>query len=1189
MANILDIEKIGELGKLDIKNLKLILRELLADILAEQQQTEDFKMDLSVILKLLFEKGLISKEEYEELKDKLNSLIQQDKVDDAFDDNLTDEDKQEIIKKSKFKGFFKTYNDLINKFPVSKAQHGDFAYIKDFDADTYDVNNIEEFIFDITYGKWMSATDTTHLRNMYVREDEEDTGRLDGQPLDNDIVQYNEALKRWVCRTWEEADIARKSHLDFHISNQLEVDEDIVGFNDGSLKDNGRLIVKLDTANPSTAPMHINKKTLQTILDEIDNDYYTKLLVDTEIDELGVERIIITGDDNDKYGNAIRRNVTNEVIRKILKNLYDTLASTFDIKKDPVSGRILNINEEEPAKYVPHGINTFNVDKIISAIDKDYNNAFKLSDKEETNYVDILKRVLNGYNELNIDDTNSQEIINRLTKLYENKNLWDRYTRILEYEKNKNITPEVFNDLIDLLHYLYISKDLIRDEILERDIVINGKKTFSDNIKFTGENFEITNHLCTMLINAGLVNYDNVHGVLQSNHQYINITNKNSFIDIQSKEVNIKNSDGEFNVSPNSNFEKDVIIKGNLTVEGTTTTVNSENLTVEDNIITLNKGELENGVSRRSSGIKIDRGSGSSYYFGYDENRNRLTAGFIENETSEEFDKINNIALIPKEELNIEKPVVYNPDNKLLINSEYIKTDIDGATTFRYTINEGHELNLLDCVCFIDGTLKKCSFDSYEACEVVGVVGNINGSTITVVVNGKIPQRILDIPDGTVLFLQPDGTLGIPYINFVIQRKVAIQTPEGIIVDIQKNSGWEHTEINREQICHRLVEANTRFVRMEESFGLNERTKVFFDGMLQVKDVHYKIDYECHAIEILNRYSYDLDVMVITNIDFAYSEDTYIDNSEIDDIFLHNCPEPRPPFEDTEYAKNYEIDRIFGIISNDPEEPPFNPDNVGWANNEEIDNIFSARLLYSQLQLDELNTQKEVYRDGDILYFVVKEHLFDKLDFIVIGENGKYKTLSKPAERVIGIIEDIQVFDDLIEYKLNTSKIISYNEIKLQEFSNKYKVNFNYGDSIYINNKINKFSGCKLGTFSEYGLFLEYYKQQDEIKTNNANDKIDSNIKLISGKYYKIHTEKLSINTLNIFEVDSPNYCQFNLINNTNISDKNLYVEILNGKRIFNIYRQIDEFVINPVRNIICKSELKFTEIVPENLMHIQI
>lgn len=1183
MASISDIEKISELGKIDIPNLKLILRELLDDIRDNEEQNQDMQVDISAILKLLFEKGFISKEEYENLKDKINSLIDSDKVDNAYDDELSDDVIEEIIASSRFKGFYPTYEELVTKFPISKATHGDFAYVRDFSAGTYDVNNIETFIFDVKFGKWMSATDTTHLRNVMIREDEDEVGRY-GEPLNNDLLQYDADIKRWLCKTYEEADVARKSHLDFHVGNQLELTEDIKGSEDGSIKDDGRLIVKLNTEVPNDEPMHISKNTFKQLLEEIDKDYFTRVHVDVEIDELGVEKIIVVGDDVDEYGNAIRRNITNKVLKKILKNLYDKILSTFDIPVDETSGRLLNIDEQEPAKYVPHGINTYNVDKIIDAIDRDYNNAFRLSDKEETGYVDILKRVLEGYNELNIDEYNVQSIIERLTKLYENKTLWDRYTKILSYEENKNMTPEVFNDLIDTIHYLYISKDLIRDEILERNVVLNGEKTFNDNIEIKGKKVSITNPLCDFLINAGLINFDNKKGVITSNSQYINFNNNQSILDIDSKEVNINNSDGRLKVAPNSEFEKDVLIKGNLTVKGTTTTVDSENLTVQDNIITVNKGELGSGVSRRVSGLVIDRGTENDFFLGYDENRDRVTIGYISEETDKEFDKLDNVAVLPKKDLDIEKPIIYNPQTKLLANGTYIQTDIDGAVTFRYETKEKELLNILDCVCFIDGELRKCSFEDYEHCEVIGVVGAVKGNVITVVVNGKIPYRVGDLPDGTVLLLQEDGSLNKDLYPFpmVIKRKVAIQTPDGIIVDIQKNSGWEHTEINREQVCHRLVEPSTKLVRMEKSFTLNDRTKVFFDGMLQVKDVHYRIDYECHAIEIFETFSYKIDVMVITNIDFAYSEDTYIDDSEIDEIFLHTCPEPRPPFENTEYVKNYEVDRIFGIISNDPDDPPFNPDNVGWTSDEDVDDIFSARLMYSKLQLMEDDIQQDTYRDGDILYFVTKDKIFEVCDFLTIAQNGKYKVISDVKENIIGIIEDIQYFNDLIEYKLNTSKVISYNEIKLTQYNNRYGTKFNYGDSIYLSDKINKFSGNKIGTFSEYGLFLEYTKKEDK---QTVYQDTERTVELKGGTYYKIKTDKLSISNLNLFEKDSPNYCQLKLINNTSISEKNLFAEIIAGKKIFKLYRDNDEFIIYPIIDLVCKSKLSFEKVKPENLI----
>lgn len=60
----------------------------------------------------------------------------------------------------------------------------------------------------------------------------------------------------------------------------------------------------------------------------------------------------------------------------------------------------------------------------------------------------------------------------------------------------------------------------------------------------------------------------------------------------------------------------EVIITGDLIVQGNTTTINTANMTIEDKIVTLNKGETGHGVAPEvagkgtgSSGIEIDRGS----------------------------------------------------------------------------------------------------------------------------------------------------------------------------------------------------------------------------------------------------------------------------------------------------------------------------------------------------------------------------------------------------------------------------------------------------------------------------------------------------------------------------------------------------------------------------------------------------
>lgn len=52
----------------------------------------------------------------------------------------------------------------------------------------------------------------------------------------------------------------------------------------------------------------------------------------------------------------------------------------------------------------------------------------------------------------------------------------------------------------------------------------------------------------------------------------------------------------------------EVLVTGNLRVEGDYVTVNVTNLDIEDNIITLNKGESGDGVTEGYAGIQIDRG-----------------------------------------------------------------------------------------------------------------------------------------------------------------------------------------------------------------------------------------------------------------------------------------------------------------------------------------------------------------------------------------------------------------------------------------------------------------------------------------------------------------------------------------------------------------------------------------------------
>lgn len=62
-----------------------------------------------------------------------------------------------------------------------------------------------------------------------------------------------------------------------------------------------------------------------------------------------------------------------------------------------------------------------------------------------------------------------------------------------------------------------------------------------------------------------------------------------------------------------------VIITGDLLVKGVTTTIDTTNLTIEDNITLINKGETGAGITEGSSGFEIDRGSLRHSLFVFDE------------------------------------------------------------------------------------------------------------------------------------------------------------------------------------------------------------------------------------------------------------------------------------------------------------------------------------------------------------------------------------------------------------------------------------------------------------------------------------------------------------------------------------------------------------------------------------------
>jgi hypothetical protein len=140
---------------------------------------------------------------------------------------------------------------------------------------------------------------------------------------------------------------------------------------------------------------------------------------------------------------------------------------------------------------------------------------------------------------------------------------------------------------------------------------------------------------------------------------------------------------GDTNVTGNLSVSADAVIYGNLTVQGTTTSINTTDTEITDNILVLNQGEAGAGVSKGTSGIEIARGSLFSATWKWNEATDRWEAKEGTSLTAIAVSEINagnvNIAnntIVPTDtngDLNLNS----NGTGQVLINGRQVATDTD--------------------------------------------------------------------------------------------------------------------------------------------------------------------------------------------------------------------------------------------------------------------------------------------------------------------------------------------------------------------------------------------------------------------------------------------------------------------------------------------------------------------------------
>ncbi len=93
-------------------------------------------------------------------------------------------------------------------------------------------------------------------------------------------------------------------------------------------------------------------------------------------------------------------------------------------------------------------------------------------------------------------------------------------------------------------------------------------------------------------------------------------------VDTSSVNTSVANA-GVLTVTGNATFSSVVTVQGNLVVQGTTTTVNSQTLNVGDNIITLNSDWPAGTAPSENAGVEINRGSSSNVSLIWNETSDR--------------------------------------------------------------------------------------------------------------------------------------------------------------------------------------------------------------------------------------------------------------------------------------------------------------------------------------------------------------------------------------------------------------------------------------------------------------------------------------------------------------------------------------------------------------------------------------
>ena len=190
-----------------------------------------------------------------------------------------------------------------------------------------------------------------------------------------------------------------------------------------------------------------------------------------------------------------------------------------------------------------------------------------------------------------------------------------------------------------------------------------------------------------------------------------------------------------------------LILSGDLTVNGTTTTVNSNTVNIGDSLITLNSDETYSAT--QDAGIEIERGTDANVSLIWDETNNRWTVGSETFVAATFVGALTGNADTVTTNANLTGDVTSVGNATSIANGVIVNADINSSAAIDFS-----KLASLTSANILVGNVSNVATS-------VGVTGDvtITNSGVTAIGSGKVTSTM--ILDGTILNADVNSTAGI--------------------------------------------------------------------------------------------------------------------------------------------------------------------------------------------------------------------------------------------------------------------------------------------------------------------------------------------------------------------------------------------------------------------------------------------